>query len=243
MVKNICVYDDDGVGDFSLHAVQHYCAEHNVTSISAKTIIEKGISHDTDIFVMPGGADRPYANKLNGVGNQAIRHYVENGGVYLGICAGAYYACSSIEFQKGTMQEICEPRELRFFDGIGIGCLPTITVTEKPYDNTLQTAGIANLKAVGKKFTTLYWGGCTFVPHTKDKYSVIATYEDIDGQPPAIISCVAGQGKAILSGVHFEVTPASLEQYSFGPDDAFKHSLSKKLMSPLFDIQILEDAL
>ena len=28
--------------------------------------------------------------------------YVEDGGSYLGLCAGAYYACSYVEFDLGT---------------------------------------------------------------------------------------------------------------------------------------------
>jgi hypothetical protein len=28
--------------------------------------------------------------------------YVERGGAYLGLCAGAYYACARVEFEPGT---------------------------------------------------------------------------------------------------------------------------------------------
>ena len=80
---------------------------------------------------MPGGADVPYCQALDGHGNKLIRgmqliqcqysrsrfekqltqgknwavvsaDFVEAGGAYLGLCAGAYYACARIEFELGT---------------------------------------------------------------------------------------------------------------------------------------------
>ena len=50
--------------------------------------------------------------------------YVEGGGAYLGLCAGAYYACRRIEFEVGTRHAItaahhplvtvyCDPAALR----------------------------------------------------------------------------------------------------------------------------------
>lgn len=42
--------------------------------------------------VIPGGRDLPYCRDLNGYINDRIIRYVKEGGVYMGICAGAYYA-------------------------------------------------------------------------------------------------------------------------------------------------------
>ena len=39
-------------------------------------------------IVFPGGADSPYQEKLQGEGNRVIRQFVEEGGWYLGFCAG-----------------------------------------------------------------------------------------------------------------------------------------------------------
>lgn len=70
---------------------------------------------------MPGGADLPYCAHLNGHGNALIREYVEAGGSYLGLCAGAYYACARVEFEVGTRLEVQGDRELCFFPGIAKG--------------------------------------------------------------------------------------------------------------------------
>lgn len=212
MTKKIIIYADEGVGSFSLTAVRDYFSSDAVTLIDAEEILKSGISEDTDIFVMPGGADKPYAKKLKGIANQKIKNYVENGGIYLGICAGAYYGCAQIEFQKGTENEICEPRELGFFNGVGIGCIPKLA---KPYDETLGSASITSIRFLDVIVPVLYWGGCYFDFEEKETCDIIATYEEVEGNPPAIISCAYGQGLAILSGVHFEVSSKAFFDYSF----------------------------
>ena len=76
------------------------------------------VHHPRTLFVMPGGADLPFCAALNGAPNQRIRQFVERGGAYLGICAGAYYACRKIAFHAGTEGAICGPRELGFLDAL-----------------------------------------------------------------------------------------------------------------------------
>ena len=46
---------------------------------------------------MPGGRDQPYCRELGGAGAGAVRDWVERGGGYLGLCAGAYWACSRVK--------------------------------------------------------------------------------------------------------------------------------------------------
>lgn len=84
---------------------------------------EKGWTEATRLLVMPGGADVPYCDKLNGRGNELIREYVHNGGSYLGLCAGAYYGCQHVEFDVGGPLEVVGPRELGFYKGIARGCM------------------------------------------------------------------------------------------------------------------------
>lgn len=215
MTKNIYLYADEGTSAFSVLATKHYFQEDHVTLVMAKDIIKGGIPKDVDLFIMPGGADRPYAARLEGAGNDIIHAYVAEGGTYLGICAGAYYGCQSIEFQKDTPNAICEPRELAFFHGIGIGCINQIAT---PYDTTLQSAAITTIKTGTAPCNALYWGGCYFKGALKQT-DIIASYQDVKNQPPALISCAVGAGKAVLSGVHFEVTRQTLKNYTFDNSD------------------------
>ena len=233
MNKSIYIYNDEGVGELSLHCIKDYFSSEKITLISAKDIIQSGVPETADVFVMPGGADKPYANKLNGVGNDNIKKYVRQGGIYLGICAGAYYGCSSIEFQKGTKNEICEDRELNFFDGVAVGCLPEIA--GNLYDQTLKSASVTSINFAGSSTSAFYWGGCYFERGTLKNHEVLAVYSALD--KPAIISCEFGKGIAILSGVHFEVSQHSLERYDF--NEVSENRLKTEMLGLLSNVNIL----
>lgn len=234
--KNIYLYSDDGAGDFSLFCARSYFKDHNISCVTAAQIIEEGMPESVDIFIMPGGADRPYARKLNGKGNDIIRRYVENGGTYLGICAGAYYGCTHIEFQKNTANEICEKRELGFFKGTAIGCLKDIAPL---YDQTLKSASVTRITQGEQNYPVFYWGECYFAASRESDFKIIAHYNDVTGRPPAIISCPVGKGKAILSGVHFEASDNALTVYDFSPkeENRLKLILSKSLPKEIFNIK------
>ena len=89
----------------------------------AADIVAGALDDTVKLFVMPGGADLYYCEKLNGAGNAAIRAWAERGGAYLGICAGAYYACARVAWAVGTPREIAGGRELQFFAGQATGPL------------------------------------------------------------------------------------------------------------------------
>lgn len=49
--------------------------------------------------------------------------YVERGGAYMGICAGAYYGCSEVQFEPGTALQVFGQRELAFWPGAAQGAV------------------------------------------------------------------------------------------------------------------------
>lgn len=69
------------------------------------------------MLAIGGGYDTGYIQALQSDGIRNIKNYVEGGGSYLGICAGAYLACRRIEFDKGGKFEVCGSRNLGFFQG------------------------------------------------------------------------------------------------------------------------------
>lgn len=212
MGKNIVIYQDEGVGEFGLKCLEHFFRDDDVWLATAEAVIDGRVLGMADIFVMPGGADLPYCKKLNGAGNDNLRAYVEDGGTYLGICAGAYYACRAIEFHKGRDDEICGPRELSFTDAIAYGSLPQLAPY---YDLTLKSAGIASIRFTdGTQTQAFYHGGPAFRAGN-DNTEILATYAAAE-EKPAIVRNTVGTGTVILSGVHFEISPENLESH---PDD------------------------
>lgn len=73
------------------------------------------------LLAIGGGYDRGLIQALGDSGMRNIRDYVAAGGSYLGICSGAYFACDSIEFNKGGPLEVVGERFLKFFPGKCIG--------------------------------------------------------------------------------------------------------------------------
>ena len=161
--------------------------------------IRQGELFKFSTFIMPGGRDRPYAAALDGRGNAQIRSFVEQGGTYLGICAGAYYGAKRVEFERGSPLEVSEDRELAFFDGIATGPAygPGFAY------NSEQGARMALLHTEQGIMRVYYNGGCTFQGDLQN-VKIHARYQDIKGHPPAIIECAVGKGQAFLSGVHLE---------------------------------------
>lgn len=173
--------------------------------LSAEELIRGDWDQEASLFIMPGGRDRLFHSALQGRGNDKIRSFVERGGTYLGLCAGAYYGCRTIEFDKGNPLEVCEERELGFFSGIAIG--PAYGKGTFEYDNP-ATVRAAKLDTSLGTFHAYHNGGCAFSGDLSS-CRVLARYSDIAGHPPAIIECHVGKGKAILSGAHLEMGPDS----------------------------------
>lgn len=212
--KRVTIYTDEGTGDFSVFSAHRFFEDigASVRSLKADDILSGALdTTQGDIFVMPGGADLPYGEKLNGAGNDAIRRFVEQGGTYFGICAGAYYGCRDIEFHKGRADEIIGERDLALIDATAYGSLPDLAGF---YDDTLATATWVGLTdASGLMAQSYYHGGCAFDVRDPDAV-VLARYTDQPGHPPAIITKRIGQGRAILSGVHFEARADHFSAYA-----------------------------
>lgn len=218
----IYVYNDSGVSEEcyiqTVQMLVQYNKSHEtdflIQTIDAEGVI-KGLWCDNALlFIMPGGADCPYCEKLNGEGNSVIKNYVKNGGSYLGICAGSYYGTSFIEFDKEGPYEVIGPRELQFFSGKGIGPLV-------PYDyrdNSGARAAPVQVVINGNEswdINIYYNGGPHFEnsPNTNtSEVEVIGNYK-FPSLPSwqAILKIKYGKGKVLLSGVHFEYNPDNMD--------------------------------
>lgn len=211
MCRKIAIYYDEGASEVGVASLQQGILHHlgvEPLLLNAHQIMAGQLAECVALFV-PGGADLPYCNKLNGRGNRQIRQFVERGGLYVGICAGAYYACKEIAF-IGEDYRVSGKRELGFFDGIAEGSLPQWT-HNRYFDETVYSkAPVALAFISGERQPFYYHGGPTFKANQTARYQVIATYPD---GLPAIISGRVGQGSYLLSGVHFELQAVSYRQY------------------------------
>ncbi len=170
--------------------------------------ITSGSLNKTFVLVIPGGADLYYCEKLNGEGNRRIRNFVERGGAYLGICAGAYYGCSALEWAKDTRDEISGKRELALFSGTARG--PVNEFIEDSDVRKSWDAAAEIIRPDGASATVYYAGGPVF--EDNGQAEVLARYASLPGQPPAIIACGIGRGMAVLCSPHLEYDADSLRR-------------------------------
>ena len=129
MRNQIVIYKDYGCADTTIleqelraYFIPKKC---KIDLVDATSIIkDNALNQNVLAFFMPGGASTPYRHKLETLGNDKIRRYIQNGGIYYGICAGAYYACRQTEFEKDIPESsIVEEYKLDLIDAKAIGTL------------------------------------------------------------------------------------------------------------------------
>lgn len=211
---NVLIYNGNGTSPTSVK--QAYTTlksilghAYDVMKVDATTLKSEPWEETCSLLVIPGGRDQPYCDDLNGQGISKILNYVQQGGHYLGFCAGAYFASQEIEFQKGSKEgmEIIGKRELGLFPGVCKGTMFSGFVYNS--EKGAKAVSIVLTKD-GKKVKTYYNGGGYFVDANKlDHVKVICTYEEkgLRSEETAAVAgveCQVGKGSAVLFGVHPE---------------------------------------
>ena len=199
-----------------------------------KELLDSRWCSSCQLLVMPGGRDLPYCHALEGVGNHTIKNFVNSGGSYLGICAGAYYGSAYVEFNEhDPKMSVVGSRELAFFPVTAAGpVFPGFSYT------TNAGARVASVSVTHKGHAVLgkhvgeaslfYNGGCYFKERERIGGEILtaitlakyASHSSSTGPPavstsecPAIIGGRVGRGKVVLTGVHFEASLHLLSTY------------------------------
>lgn len=200
--KNICIYSGPGASKENIHQMQVALIKSGIPDLSIKLVnhtkIEQTHLKGCDLFVIAGGRDRLYSKYLNGRCNNIIKNYVKLGGAFLGICAGAYYAGTKVEFAKGSDKEVIEDRELGFFKGSVIGPV----LCDYFYNSTKGTTA-AKIN-IDDQYSYVHYNGGGYFQGNDKSVEVISYYQDLNPLLPAIIKIKEHKGLVILSGVHFE---------------------------------------
>ena len=91
----VAVFEGEGVGASSEQLIESLQAE-KVQKIQVSRItpeeIQSGKLAEFDVLVHPGGSGGKQGRALGEKGREAVRDFVEEGGGFLGVCAGAYLA-------------------------------------------------------------------------------------------------------------------------------------------------------
>lgn len=208
LAMNVLVYNGPGVSQTSLaHTlsslrsllVPHFA----VQTISASALTSQPWSNTCALLVVPGGRDVPYVSSLANA-NTSIISYVQRGGAYLGICAGAYYASRRIEWETGTKMEVSGDRPLGFFGGVCKGSVYPGFAYES--EDGARAVFVEDVETGELVHGMYHNGGGEFVgAESFPSTTVLARYTEGEGEGKvAAVCCRVGKGTAVLWGTHPE---------------------------------------
>jgi len=151
---------------------------------------------DIEAYIVPGGYSTFQNTATGDRGLVAIREFVQSGGRYLGICAGAYMASSDVFWEEEHF-----PYPLSLFDGTAEGALDAVAAwpNESGVSLTLTDAGKRRGLKADAEGEFYYKGGPRF--HGGTNSTVLARYQDGSA---AIITRPYGNGEVVLNGIHYE---------------------------------------
>jgi len=182
------------------------------------------VATNFNVVTFPGGYAYGYKTGLAG-SEQRIRDFVSNGGSYFGICAGAFYAASTVVWQG---QSYSYP--LGLFQGQVVGDIPDIA----PWPSYALTPASINDAVLGQvgSVQQLYYGGGYHVPNAQQPVFTAGTftYGGSASQKAAAVRFTYGQGRVFLIATHPEVRVGSVDDWLYW--DNFQYASSVPLVNP-----------
>ena len=196
----IGVYADAGVWPLGAHSV---VASLEVSGFAVE-VLDWNRLHRSDLtryhaVVFPGGYSYFQQISAGHRGLDAVRDYVEQGGRFMGICAGAFLAAKDVQWEGKQY-----PYPLVLFDGVAEGSIKELAAW--PGRGSAKLAVTDAGKSLGisaiENKEIYYQGGCRFTGGSK--ITSLATY--FDGTSAIIQRPFGrnGNGIVVLTGVHFE---------------------------------------
>ncbi len=201
----MAIYTDGGIGAWTegITALEQFLKWKGLSyeEVDATLINSTPLTTQYDIICFPGGYAYYYKLAINDSGIAHIRDFVAGGGAYLGICAGAYFACDSIIWEEDGLLDY----PLDLFDGIAIGAIDSIA----PWDQYTMTWINLNPNHPINQFepageSILYYGAPYFIKHPQAQMDTIGTYQAYHDLP-GMISFSFGQGRVLFLGPHAEI--------------------------------------
>lgn len=206
---SIAIYGGLGTGEEGVRNVKENIQSTlglQVVELSPEDIANKDLA-SFDVIIFSGGSGSKQAETIGEKGKENLKSFIENGGGYLGICAGAYLATSGFDW------------------ALHIVSAKTISQTEwkrgKGFvDLELTGDGTEIFGDVDEIFKCRYSSGPLFqsiksgdlppfktLAHFRSEISENGVTEGVMVNTPAIISAEYKKGKVLLMSTHPENTP------------------------------------
>lgn len=233
--RRVGVYGDRGAGSTSFRQTWSMWKEafpqdeiERIKRGDLETFLERG-----DLLIMPGGRDIFYHESIGESGSAVIRDFVERGGTYVGICAGAYFACSYIDFYATEQMSVRGRRHLRFWNGCCLG--PIYRSCEYRID-TEKSASLVEISCVpsAKTDKVYYFGGGTFISSQESDYSDYCDYQvlsyyksPLDESALERINATGAKQTRFIAALQKRVAKGKVYLFGYHPEFRSKHLSTK----------------
>lgn len=175
--------------------------EISYTFINSDNINSSAFQDQFKAIYFPGGDADDYNRKISQQGVKTIQNFIKTGGSYIGICAGAEFACEQLIWKVDYTANY----PLALFEGKAMG--PFDQIAKYPASGMTSISLNQNNRiniAQPKRLSILYFGGTSFHPNKDFQYSTLATYDEQNNEPAAV-NFTYGLGKVALIGPHPEM--------------------------------------
>lgn len=167
--------------------------------------VRGGALDQLDLVIFPGGSGSRQAEGLGADGREEVRRFVENGGGYIGICAGCYLACENFSWSLKILD--AKTKSSKWRRGV------------KMLDLGLEPEGRSLLGVEKGTVAVKYANGPVLEPAGSPEladYAVLATFKTetaendapkgIQIDSPAILTGTFGKGRVVGISPHPEQT-------------------------------------
>ena len=215
--------------------------------------VDSGTLWNYDVIYFSGGNAAHYYRYYQGSTAEAIRDFIDGGGGYIGVCAGAYFACDTITWEGSTTDYPLDLNPGKAATGLrGVGSIHDLS-NGANYDPWKMTTFRMTHKEsgdsynVGQTFNIAYLYGPYF--DNLGSATVVARY-DYSGtadEKPAMVKFAYGDGKVFLSGPHpeFEETATidASRDWAFGDNYGDANQYGIPVNDPDSEWDLMRDVL
>ncbi len=205
-IRSIYIYNGNGVFGESVSKLtrlfSYVKGPWEIHEVGVQDVVPESWNAREALFILTGGTASEYDVHLKEK-VEAIKAFVKQGGFFLSICGGSYFASKRTVYQLTTQETLAKERSLSLFEGTARGPLiPSNT------DDISFHHGAVRVKwrKTDTTVPVLISGGGAFVPDGTDpNYEILVSYHDRlipKGLSAAVVKSYVGQGRAILSSLH-----------------------------------------
>jgi glutamine amidotransferase-like uncharacterized protein len=205
-VIKVALYDDVGATGKGIPCVTEIMGKTSDIKLTRLkgADIATGALKGYDLVMFTGGSGSAEAGGLGEKGREEVRAFVRNGGGYVGICAGAYLACSGFEWGVGVLNAKTVSSKWR--RGQGEVKIAGETFGDKLTDRGIRYANGPIIKADVRKDLPAFEVLASFRTELAENDSPVGAMVNA----PAMVRSTYGLGRVFTSSPHPEQT-AGLE--------------------------------